>query len=605
MSRSPASPPPVDEPRVASEIPFYASFGFISGCYILMILAMLFAEATYTSPAEFFAFLDKPEVVYSIQLSLLSCALTTVLALWVAVPIGYLMSRHNFLGKSAVDAVLDVPIVLPPLVIGLCLLILFSSSFSASVEAWLKQCELFLAGHLVPLVVLAVCLSASSVFCILMRNRILDPRIRFGLPAVVTLLAVVLAGYPHVAPRFPAWFPTIAQFEAGRVTHRDQSPLRTSRHLYSGEFTFTGTVNDAVGTLEKAFTGDAFGDFRTVRKTGLDGLENGEHRVLVALKPGVDSDYPDGCDMAFRLVPQRDAVAITKLERSLDDKERELAPLRKLFAKRERRVALNEELDVVRRRMESIRGASESAAVKQQLLDLRREVDAVQRTMILVQAELDDTQAGVSTVDTALQEKRTLADLGEQRDRLERETAELSNQLDKARNAWQTDSLRWDVEVDVMRPEAVSKADIVPRLSFPVTYEIPAVILAQFMVACAFAVRTMRVTFDQIPQRCEQVALTLGCNHGQAFWRVVLPQAHRGMLAAGTLAWARSLGEFGPILIFAGSTRRKTEVLPTTVFLELNTGNLAGAASASMIIIAAAMIVLILARRFGLRGMAV
>jgi ABC-type sulfate transport system permease component len=515
------------------------------------------------------------------------------------------MSRHNFPGKTAIDAVLDVPIVLPPLVIGLCLLILFSSSFSASVESGLQQCELFLASHLVPLVVLIVCLATSGLFCMLTKDRVSDRRIRFGLPALLTVLAVSLAGYQHLAPRLPAWFPVFDKFAAGSVIQRDQSPLRTSRHLSSGEFTFTGTVDEAVAALEKEFTGDSFEGLRTVRKTGLDGLENGEHRVLVALKPGVESEFPDGCDIAFRLIPQRDMAAITKLERSLDDKGRELAPLRKLFARHERRVALSEELDVVRRRMEAIRGESESAAVKQQLLDLRREVDAVQRTMILVQAELDDTQAGVSTIDAALKDKRTLADLGKQRGRLERETAKLSVQLDTVLYAWRTEPMHWDVDVDVMRPEAVSRADLVPNLSFPVTYEIPAVILAQFMVACAFAVRTMRVTFDQIPQRCEQVALTLGCNHGQAFWRVVLPQAQRGMMAAGTLAWARSLGEFGPILIFAGSTRRKTEVLPTTVFLELNTGNLSGAASASMIIIAAAMIVLILARRFGLRGMAV
>ena len=41
-------------------------------------------------------------------------------------------------------------------------------------------------------------------------------------------------------------------------------------------------------------------------------------------------------------------------------------------------------------------------------------------------------------------------------------------------------------------------------------------ILAQFTVACAFAVRTMRVTFDQITPRQEQVALTLGCSRSQA-----------------------------------------------------------------------------------------
>src|SRR5262249_30642218 len=136
----------------------------------------------------------------------------------------------------------------------------------------------------------------------------------------------------------------------------------------------------------------------------------------------------------------------------------------------------------------------------------------------------------------------------------------------------------------------------------PVTYAVPSVILAQFTVACAFAVRTMRVTFDQISPRTEQVALTLGCTRSQAFWLVVLPQARRGLLTAGTLAWARSLGEFGPILVFSGATRLRTEVLPTTVFLELSVGNIEAAVAVSLIMVAAAVLVLVIVRVFGLRG---
>ncbi|MCX6931062.1 MAG: ABC transporter permease [Verrucomicrobia bacterium] len=136
----------------------------------------------------------------------------------------------------------------------------------------------------------------------------------------------------------------------------------------------------------------------------------------------------------------------------------------------------------------------------------------------------------------------------------------------------------------------------------PVTYAIPSVILAQFAVACAFAVRTMLVTFDQISPRCEQVALTLGCNRSQAFWLVALPESRRGVLTAATLAWARALGEFGPILIFSGATRLRTEVLPTTVFLELSTGNIEAAVAVSLIMIIAALAVLTIARVFGLRA---
>ena len=136
----------------------------------------------------------------------------------------------------------------------------------------------------------------------------------------------------------------------------------------------------------------------------------------------------------------------------------------------------------------------------------------------------------------------------------------------------------------------------------PVTFAVPSVVLAQFSVACAFAVRTMRVTFDQISPRSEQVALTLGCRRSQAFWMVVFPEARRGILTAATLAWARSLGEFGPILVFSGATRLRTEVLPTTVFLELSVGNIEAAAAVSLVMVLAALVVLILARLFGLRG---
>ena len=132
-----------------------------------------------------------------------------------------------------------------------------------------------------------------------------------------------------------------------------------------------------------------------------------------------------------------------------------------------------------------------------------------------------------------------------------------------------------------------------------VTYAIPSVILAQFAVACAFAVRAMRVAFDQIPRRREEVAMTLGCGRGQAFWRVTLPEARRGVVAAFTLAWARSLGEFGPILVFSGATRFRTEVLSTTVFLELSVGNLEAAIAVSLLMVVAAVVVLVIVRVYG------
>ena len=71
-------------------------------------------------------------------------------------------------------------------------------------------------------------------------------------------------------------------------------------------------------------------------------------------------------------------------------------------------------------------------------------------------------------------------------------------------------------------------------------------------------------------------------------------------MTAGTLAWARSLGEFGPILVFSGATRMRTEVLPTTVFLELSIGNLKAAVAVSLLMVAAAVVVLVIVRVYGM-----
>jgi len=136
-------------------------------------------------------------------------------------------------------------------------------------------------------------------------------------------------------------------------------------------------------------------------------------------------------------------------------------------------------------------------------------------------------------------------------------------------------------------------------LGFRITYRWPAVVLAQFVVACAFAIRTMQVTFERIDRRPEDVARTLGCTHAQTFTRVALPQAWSGVITAFTIAWARALGEFGPILVFAGATRFRTEVLSTTIFLELSVGQLDVAVAVSLMMVAMAAVVLVILRLLG------
>src|SRR5258708_6306594 len=123
-----------DTHRAGPSWPFWVTIAAVTTAYLAFLLGMLAATATYTSPHHLVRALRSREIQYATGLSLVSCTVTALLSLIVAFPVGYLMSRSHFIGKNLVDTLLDVPIVLPPMVIGLCLLILFQTPFGRAIE---------------------------------------------------------------------------------------------------------------------------------------------------------------------------------------------------------------------------------------------------------------------------------------------------------------------------------------------------------------------------------------------------------------------------------------------------------------------------------------
>ena len=120
---------PVARPRrtVPLDAPFLAALAILGGLYVLFIVAMLAADASFTTPDHLWEALSSPNIQFAVSLSLISCTISAILSLLVAIPLGYLLARYSFPGRGLVDAILDIPIVLPPLVIGLSLLILFQT----------------------------------------------------------------------------------------------------------------------------------------------------------------------------------------------------------------------------------------------------------------------------------------------------------------------------------------------------------------------------------------------------------------------------------------------------------------------------------------------
>ncbi|OHB66864.1 MAG: hypothetical protein A2V70_05175 [Planctomycetes bacterium RBG_13_63_9] len=95
--------------------------------------------------------------------------------------------------------------------------------------------------------------------------------------------------------------------------------------------------------------------------------------------------------------------------------------------------------------------------------------------------------------------------------------------------------------------------------------------------------------------------MTLGCTRAGAFWRVALPMARRGIIVGAILIWTRAFGIFGPLMVFVGAVRFRTEVLPTTVYLEQSVGDIEVALAVAILMLVLAAVALVTVRIVGLR----
>ncbi len=123
------------------------------------------------------------------------------------------------------------------------------------------------------------------------------------------------------------------------------------------------------------------------------------------------------------------------------------------------------------------------------------------------------------------------------------------------------------------------------------------IVLAQFLCVSPYAIRTVKSALDGVDTRLEDVSRTLGWSPGQVFWRVTLPMIRNGIVAGAVIAWALAMGLYGPLMVFAGTTRQMTEVLPTTIYLELSVGQIGTALAITMIMVFFAMLALLVFKK--------
>ena len=128
-------------------------------------------------------------------------------------------------------------------------------------------------------------------------------------------------------------------------------------------------------------------------------------------------------------------------------------------------------------------------------------------------------------------------------------------------------------------------------LGIQIAFSTTAVVLAQAFVSLPFLVVSLEGTLRAVGQRYETVAATLGGGPTLVLRRVTLPLVLPGLASGAVLAFARSLGEFGATLTFAGSLQGVTRTLPLEIYLQRETdANTAVALSLLLVAVAVAVV---------------
>lgn len=119
-----------------------------------------------------------------------------------------------------------------------------------------------------------------------------------------------------------------------------------------------------------------------------------------------------------------------------------------------------------------------------------------------------------------------------------------------------------------------------------VMFATPGIVLALLFVTYPFVVRAVQPVLHGAEIKQEEAALTLGASKWQTFWHVLLPTIAPAVITGSLLSFARSLGEFGSVVVVAGNIPNLTLTAPVYIFGQIESQNQRGASAVSTVLLA-------------------
>ena len=130
-------------------------------------------------------------------------------------------------------------------------------------------------------------------------------------------------------------------------------------------------------------------------------------------------------------------------------------------------------------------------------------------------------------------------------------------------------------------------------LGFKIIFGFPGIVLASIFVTVPFVIREVEPVLHELGTDQEEAAATLGSSWWQTFWRITLPSIRWGLTYGIVLTVARTLGEYGAVIMVSSNLPGKSQTLTLLVSDRYNRGAEYGAYAVSTLLMTVAVLVLV------------
>ncbi|MDO4286852.1 MAG: sulfate ABC transporter permease subunit CysT [Eubacteriales bacterium] len=130
------------------------------------------------------------------------------------------------------------------------------------------------------------------------------------------------------------------------------------------------------------------------------------------------------------------------------------------------------------------------------------------------------------------------------------------------------------------------------KFGIHIAYTRVGITLALVFIGIPFVVRSVQPVLEKIDVQYEEAASIMGASRIYTFRRVIMPEIMPALVAGFTMAFARSLGEYGSVVFIAGNTPFYTEITPLLIMSKLQEYDYASATSIALVMLAAAFLIL-------------